>query len=73
MRRCYVGFASQTLALRGRQVLSANAIPSEVLKKDPTKAKKGCSWALVIPCAQTGNSERLLTRYGVAFLGIVEE
>lgn len=40
MRRCYAGFRSLTLALKGKQVLEQNAIYSEVVKKGPKKQQK---------------------------------
>ena len=73
MRRCYAGFRSLTLALKGKQVLEQNAIYSEVVKKDPKNNKKGCSYALVISCAQKKNCENLLEIHGISYLGMVEE
>ncbi len=73
MRRCYAGFKSLTLALRGKEVLDRNAIESEVVKKDPRTSKKGCSYALTIPCAQRRNCENLFALSAVPYLGITEE
>ena len=73
MRRCYAGFRSLTLALKGKQVLEQNAIDSEVVKKDPKNSQKGCSYALVISCAQARNCENLFDIYGIHYLGLVEE
>lgn len=73
MRRCYAGFSSLTLALRGKEVLDANAITSEVVKKDPKKSKRGCAFALEFSCAHRRSCEALFRRYGVSYLGTVEE
>ena len=73
MKRCYAGFKSQTAALRGKRVLDANAIASVVVKKDTAKSRKGCSYALEIPCSHAGSCERLFERYGVEYLGLDEE
>ncbi len=69
MNRCYVGFISQTNALAGKRILTENAIPSEVVKKDPRKGA-GCSWAVLIPCEHRGNAVRLLDARGVPFLSV---
>ena len=73
MRRCYAGFKSLTLALRGKEVLDGNAIASEVVKKDPKNSKKGCSYALMISCGQKRNCENLFRIHRVSYLGMVEE
>lgn len=69
MNRCYVGFKSQTNALGGKRILTENAIPSEVVKKDPREGA-GCSWAVLIPCEHRDNALRLLERHGVPFLAV---
>lgn len=73
MKRCYAGFKSQTAALSGKRVLDANAIASVVVKKDAAKSKKGCSYALEIPCVHARNCAGLFERHGVEYLGISEE
>lgn len=70
MIRCYAGFRSQTAALRGKSILDANAIFSEVVKKDPKKSKKGCSYALEFPCNHADNVKLLFDKYGISYLGI---
>lgn len=69
MNRCYVGFRSQTNALVGKRILTENAIPSEVVKKDPQEGA-GCSWAVLIPCEHRENAVRLFERRGVSFLSV---
>lgn len=73
MRRCYAGFDSLTLALKGKRVLDDNAIASEVIKKDAKKSKRGCSYALEIPCSHMKNCEALFNKYGVSYIVIDEE
>ncbi|MBQ8697320.1 MAG: DUF3343 domain-containing protein [Clostridia bacterium] len=71
MNRCYVGFKSQTNARVAGRVLTENAIPSEVVKKDPD-GDAGCSWALLIPCEHRENVKRILDRRGVPHLKVAE-
>ncbi len=73
MRRCYAGFDSLTLALKGKRVLAQNAIASEVIKKDAKKSKRGCSYALEIPCPHRRNCEMLFKKNGVSYIVIDEE
>ena len=71
MNRCYVGLKSQTFARGAHRVLSENAIPSVVVKKDPT-AGAGCAWAVLIPCEHRENAKRILERRGVPYLTVAE-
>lgn len=73
MRRCYAGFSSLTLALKGKRLLDGNAIASEVIKKDAKRSKRGCSYALQIPCAHVRNCKSLFDKYGVSYIAIDED
>lgn len=62
-----INFKTLTSAYRGRETLRRAGIMSEVVSVDPSKTRRGCSYALVIDSIRAGEARRALVRGGVDF------
>ena len=62
-----VTFKTLTAAYRGRDVLRASGIMSEVVSVDPSKTRRGCAFGLLIDERRREDARRSLSRSGVEF------
>ena len=62
---CRADIGSLTAALKAQKALSRAAIPTTVIKNEPTSKSKGCSYGLSFSCAQAGNLQNVLEREGI--------
>ena len=63
---CKVGVGSVTDAMKAWRVLSAAAIPSEVIKVDKARGLRGCIYGVGFSCAQEKNVRSLLSSAGIS-------
>ena len=63
---CNVALGSVTEAMKAQRVLSAAAIPSDVIKVDKARRHGGCIYGLSFACSQERNVRTLLNSSGIA-------
>ncbi len=64
---CVATVASMTLAVKGRDALTARGIQAAVVGVDPSLTKRGCAYGIRFPCARRGAAERILRQRGIAW------
>ena len=62
---CRADVGSLTAALKAQKVLSRAAIPTTVVKTEPSAKSRGCSYGLSFSCSQLGNLQSVLEREGI--------
>jgi len=63
---CNVAIGSVTEAMKAQRVLSGAAIPSDVVKVDKVKGRRGCVYGLSFSCVQEKNVHSLLYSAGIS-------
>ena len=62
---CRADVGSLTASLKAQKVLSRAAIPTTVIKNEPSSNSRGCSYGLSFSCSQIGNMRSVLEREGI--------
>lgn len=62
---CRVDVGSLTITLKAQKALSRAAIPTTVIKNEPSSNSRGCSYGLSFSCAQSENLQSVLQREGI--------
>lgn len=65
---CTASIGSMTQAMKAQSVLSAVAIPSEIIKTQSANSRRGCVYGLSFSCAQQGNVSSLLKNNRISVL-----
>lgn len=62
---CRADVGSLTVTLKAQKALARAAIPTTVIKNEPSSYSRGCSYGLSFSCAQSGNLQSVLEREGI--------
>ncbi len=57
---CSVALGSLSQAMRAQSILSAAAIPTELVKTQKSSSRRGCTYSLSFSCAQKNNVKTVL-------------
>ncbi len=63
---CSATLASMTQAMKAQKALAAAAIPSSIIKAEPSSSLHGCSYGIEFSCNQKNNVSSILASSGIS-------
>lgn len=64
MEKCIIFVGNLTLAMRGRDILTANNLPAEMLR---IHRKSGCGYGLRMDCTLKESAQKFLRMAGISY------
>ncbi|MFA6948421.1 MAG: putative Se/S carrier-like protein [Eubacteriales bacterium] len=71
MQLCTISQSSITYAVKARDALADAALPSRIVKLDPSRTRRGCAYGLEIDCRMVNSAVGILDRRGISYSEIV--
>lgn len=71
MQLCIISQSSITYAVKARDALADSALPSRIIKLDPSRTRRGCAYGLEIDCRMVNSAALILDRRGIPYSEIV--
>ena len=71
--RCRIEAQSLTDAIKKQNALAKKAIPSDVIKLEPSGSRKGCNYGIEFACGHRDNVKNILSEVGARGIKWIEE